>query len=304
MTTIAAVPAAPAGPEHASAEEFAQLVRAVTSDQSYVHLKLKHRREFVERYPDLTQWSAQPLTNRVGRLLGEDPRRAPVTDPISYNARHYLTFLGVTGRMTFDWDWLLAPPALNVWIHAEALGLPLVKTRQALTELGVKVGFRAQTADRAAEWALSRMLLHGGQPTIADFTVTDFQEILAAMDAFGARPDRPLFHGDDARWASKRRNWGSQVFLLQLLLYHAGHIPESPQGTAAQDHPLARDGTCNGRNRAPLPRRPPPPRPARDHGQHRGRTPQVLYLAAAATPRPHLLHPGHPGQTAWSSAPG
>lgn len=229
MISQVAVLAVAAKPEHAGAEEFAQLVRAVTTDPGYVQRCLKHRREFVARYPDLTEWCAEPLTQRVGRLLGEDPRRAPVTDPISYNARHYLTFLGITGRMTFDWDWLIAVPALNVWRHARALGLPLVETRQALTDLGVKVGFRAQTATRAAEWALSRMLLHGGQPSIGDLTVADFQEILSAMDSFGARPDRPLFHGDDVRWASKRRNWGSQVFLLQLLLYHAGYIPEIPK---------------------------------------------------------------------------
>jgi len=216
-------------PQHASAEEFAKLISAVSNDRSYLSMKLRHRREFVARYPDLNEWFAEPLTKRVGRLLGEDPRRAPVTDPVSYNARHYLTFLGVTGRVSFDWDWLLALPALNVWVHARALGLPIVAARQELTDLGTRVGFRARTASRAAEWALSRMLLHGGVPPISELRVADFAEMLAAMDAFGTRSDRPHFHGDDARWASKRRNWGSQVFLLQLMLYHAGHIPEIPK---------------------------------------------------------------------------
>ena len=229
MSVQAVLPAITTKPEHAGAEEFAQLIRAVTKDPGYVHHCLRHRREFVARYPDLTEWSAEPLTHRIGRLLGENPRRAPVTDPISYNARHYLTYLGVTGRMTFDWDWLIALPALNFWKHASALGLPLVETRQELIDLGVKVGFRAQTASRAAQWALSRMLLHGGQPSVSELTVADFQEILSAMDTFGARADRPLFHGEDATWASRRRNWGSQVFLLQLLLYHAGYIPEIPK---------------------------------------------------------------------------
>ncbi len=181
------------------------------------------------RYPNLAEWFAEPLTRRVGRLLGEDPRRAPVTDPVSYNARHYLTFLGVTGRVAFDWDWLLALPALNVWVHARALNLPILGVRAELTELGTQVGFQTRTASRAAEWALSRMLLHGGVPPISELKVADFAELLAAMDAFGERPDRPYFHGDDARWASKRRNWGSQAFLLQLMLYHAGHIPEIPK---------------------------------------------------------------------------
>lgn len=216
-------------PQHASAEEFADLIRAVTEDRTYLNLKLKHRREFVARYPDLEEWFAEPLTRRVGRLLGEDPRRGSVTDPISYNARHYLTFLGVTGRVRFDWAWLLAVPALNVWVHAEALNLPLVQTRDELAALGSQVGFQAKTANRAAQWALSRMLLHGGVPSLEEFTVANFQEMLEAIDDFGRRPDRHRFHGNNAQWDSKRRNWGSQVFLLQLLLYHAGHIPEIPK---------------------------------------------------------------------------
>ncbi len=229
MTSQVAVLAVTTKPEHASGDEFAQLIRTVTGDSGYLNMCLRNRREFVARYPDLTQWYAEPLTHRIGRLLGEDPRRGDLTDPVSYNARHYLTYLGITGRMTFDWDWLIALPALNVWRHAEALGLPLVETRQELINLGAKVGFRAQTASRAAQWALSRMLLHGGQPSLEALTVTDFSEMLTAMDAFGARTDRHLFHGDDATWASRRRNWGSQVFLLQLLLYHAGYIPEIPK---------------------------------------------------------------------------
>jgi integrase len=229
MTSLEIVPRMPQQPEHASAEEFAQQVRAVSADPSYVSLTLKHRREFVARYPDLDEWFAEPLTTRVGRLLGEHPRRGPVSDLVSYNARHYLTFLGVTGRVSFDWDWLLAVPALNVWIHADALHLPIVRSRDEITELGVRVGFRATTASRAAQWALSRMLLHGGCSAVEDLTVTDFQDLLTAIDAFGQRPDRKYFHGDDDQWASKRRNWGSQVFLLQLLLYHSGQIPEIPK---------------------------------------------------------------------------
>lgn len=229
MTLPLARPAELRRRQHASAGEFAELIQAVSKDRSYLSLKLRHRQEFVTRYPDLDEWFAEPLTRRVGRLIGEDPRRGPVTDPISYNARQYLTFLGVTGRVAFDWDWLIAVPALNVWVHARSLGLPIVATRQELANIGAQIGFSARSASRAAEWALSRMLLHGGVPPISQLTTADFAEMLSAIDAFGARKDRPSFHGDDPRWVSKRRNWGSQVFLLQLVLYHAGHIPEVPK---------------------------------------------------------------------------
>jgi hypothetical protein len=91
------------------------------------------------------------LVHRVGRVLGEDPKRAPVREPLCYNARHYLTFLGVTGRVAFDWEWLLAIPALNVWNHAQALRLTMViQAYQELPKLGQRLGYREQTGRRAA----------------------------------------------------------------------------------------------------------------------------------------------------------
>jgi integrase len=225
----AAAPPAVGG-VHASAEEFAALITAVTTDESYLCAKLKQRREFVERYPDLAEWFAQPLIRRVGRLLGEDPGRAPVTDPVSYNARHYLSFLGVTGRVCFDWDWLLAIPALNIWVHAQALGLPLVSDAyRTLPDVGQRLGFRRQTARRAAQWALSRIMLHTGTPSIQAVTLQELHDFAEAMDRFGEHPDRPRFHGTDRQWASRRRNWGSQLFLLQLLLFHTGQLGELPK---------------------------------------------------------------------------
>lgn len=229
MSYPAAAEPLPADRQHATAEEFAALITAVTADRSYLALKLRHRRVFVDRYPDLDEWFAQPLTHRVGRLLGEDPRRADLTDPVSYNARHYLSFLGVTGRVAFDWHWLLAIPALNVWVHAQALRLPLVADAYArLPEVGRGLGYQARTARRAAQWALSRIMLHAGVGSLEAVTLPELQGLSQAVDNFGHRPDRPLFHGSDAQWASRRRNWGSQLFLLQLLLFHTGHLGELP----------------------------------------------------------------------------
>lgn len=216
--------------QHASVEEFAALITAVTSDPSYLQLKLKHRRAFVARYPDLQEWFEQPLTHRVGRLLGEDPRRGSLTDPVSYHARHYLSFLGITGRVAFDWEWLLAVPALNVWVHAQALGLPLITDAYTtLPQVGQRLGYRPQTARRAAQWALSRTMLHTGVPTIAAVTLEELRDLAEAIRRFGQHPDRPRFHGTDGQWAGKARNWGTQLFLLQLLLFHTGQVAELPK---------------------------------------------------------------------------
>jgi len=226
--TVAAAPLP--GGRHATAEEFADLICAVTEDPSYLACTLRRRQAFVDRYPDLDEWFAEPLTRRVGRLLGEDPRRESLTDPISYNARHYLSFLGVTGRVAFDWEWLLAIPALNIWVHAKALELPLVvDAQQRLPELGEQLGYRAQTARRAAQWALSRIMLHTGTPSISAVNLDELRGLAEAIHRFGQRPDRPLFHGTDQQWARRKMNWGSQLFLLQLLLFHTGQLTELPK---------------------------------------------------------------------------
>lgn len=216
--------------QHATAEEFAALITAVTDDRSYLRVKLQHRQAFVDRYSDLEEWFAQPLTHRVGRVLGEDPRHSPITDPISYNARQYLSFLGLTGRVAFDWDWLLAIPALNIWVHARALQLPAVSDAYAtLPQLGEQLGYRAQTARRAAQWALSRIMLHSGTVAIEAVTLTELQGLSEAIDRLGEHPDRASFHGGDTQVTRRQVNWRSQLFLLQLLLFHTGQIPELPK---------------------------------------------------------------------------
>jgi hypothetical protein len=50
-----------------------------------------------------------------------------------------------------------------------------------------------------------------------------------AINRFGERPDRPSRHGTDHQWASRKMNWGSQLFMLQLLLFHTGQLPELPK---------------------------------------------------------------------------
>jgi site-specific recombinase XerD len=218
------------GGEHASADEFADLISAVTVDSSYLQRTLTNRQAFVDRYPDLDEWFAQPLTCRVGRLRGEDPRRGPVTDPVSYNARHYLSFLGVTGRVAFDWEWLLAVPALNIWVHAKALELPLViDAQQRLPKIGEQLGYRAQTARRAAQWALSRIMLHTAIPSLTSVSLAELDGLAEAIRDFGGHPDRAQFHGSDRQWAGRKMNWGSQLFVLQMLLFHTGQLTELPK---------------------------------------------------------------------------
>lgn len=72
-------------------------------------------------------------------------------------------------------------------------------------------------------------MLPTGVPTIAAVTLEELQNLAEAIRRFGQHPDRPRFHGTDGRWGRKARNWGTQLFLLQLLLFHTGQVAELPK---------------------------------------------------------------------------
>ncbi|WP_447410869.1 hypothetical protein, partial [Clostridium perfringens] len=67
-------------------------------------LRQIHRR-FRTQWPDLRDWLAAPLPERVGRLDGE--RRQASSHKLSYQARPYIHFLAFTDRLRIDYPWLL-----------------------------------------------------------------------------------------------------------------------------------------------------------------------------------------------------
>ncbi|MFI8093771.1 hypothetical protein ACIF9R_36615 [Streptomyces sp. NPDC086080] len=72
----------------------------------YLNAKLRYYRAFRERWPDLANWFAEPLAERVGRLPGESFHRPSF--PASHKARPYLTYLGLRGYAMFDYRWMFA----------------------------------------------------------------------------------------------------------------------------------------------------------------------------------------------------
>lgn len=98
--------------QHAEASEYAAFVQAFTDQHPYADPTrmrawlLRCRTKFVSAYPHLHEWLQAPLTERVGRLYREDYNHP--CNPISYRARHYLTYLALRGYVTFDWEWLIA----------------------------------------------------------------------------------------------------------------------------------------------------------------------------------------------------
>ena len=81
---------------HASAQEWETFVRRFATSKKYQQALLLYRRQFVVWYPDLQEWFAAPLVERVGRSDEECRQNVGHHDVqyrASYHARHYLAFL-------------------------------------------------------------------------------------------------------------------------------------------------------------------------------------------------------------------
>ena len=216
---------------HASAEEYAAFVQAFTDHHPYgdpTRMRawlLRCRTKFVQDYPTLQGWLEAPLTERVGRLYQEDYNHPCC--PISYRARHYLTFLALRGYATFDWEWLIATHHLVLEPFLPVLGYPT--TLSSLVETAVNLGYEWKDARLTLQWAVSRVLLHLGSPHLHAIRATHLAEFEQAIARFGDRADVACFFGSRERYQQGiREEYLTDLHLLQTVLYHQGQIQTEP----------------------------------------------------------------------------
>ena len=117
----------------------------------------RYRRDFVERWPKVENWLAEPLPERVGRLCGEI-QKSP-SYPVSYRARVLPVLLGAH-RSLLDYHWLLALGDLAIRPVAAPLGIDFGVPKLAAE--GARHGYRYSSVASLMRWALSRIALHTG----------------------------------------------------------------------------------------------------------------------------------------------
>lgn len=212
---------------HANAEEYEALIVQGSPDRDYHLLRMRQRQAFVELYPDLRIWPAEPLDIRVGRLFHES-RTAP-TSMVNFKARTYLTFLALTGRLRLDHDWLLSVPHVNVWDMAGRLDLhTLLRAEEELAEQATLLGYHVRSARRSPRRALARLALHGGRHDLRD-AGEELHALADALDAHAHRRDLDRFHGSPAQFERQRTMWRSYLHLTHVLLFHAGRVHDDPR---------------------------------------------------------------------------
>lgn len=167
---------------HCTDAEWAAYVAAQGGNRQYQLMKLRFRRQFVERWPTPGEWFAAPLIERVGRLRGESFHRPSY--PVSFRARTYLIYLGLCGHATFDYPWLFAPGQLPIVEPAAALGIDL--GAKELVDEAIALGFNPNFARQAMHWSVSRIAVHTGIFDVTAITNEHIVEVLQLLDQGGA----------------------------------------------------------------------------------------------------------------------
>jgi hypothetical protein len=218
-------PRHPRGP--CETDEYRVFLDRQAISAAYRRQKLRLRDAFVERWPALEQWFAEPLAVRVRRLRGE-PHRGGVFDPVSHRARGYLLYLGLRGHATFDYEWLLAVGHLCACELADRLGLDLGAGR--LAHETTRLGFNAAAAGQAMRWSIGRIALHMGDLDPEHITLAQLEELRAAVRSFGERADIGRFYGSRERYRrSAAKDWITHLHQLHVVLFHRGQVAEQPR---------------------------------------------------------------------------
>jgi integrase len=211
---------------HCEEDEYRRFLEGIPIDPAYRRHKLGHRRRFVRTWPELQEWFAVPLPERVGRLPGED-RHTP-SFRISYQARGYLLFLALRGFAVLDLEWLLGIDHLRLFDAVHHLGIDLGVAR--LVEEAKGLGFNPDSASQAMRWSVSRIVLHTGTLDVDDIGSEDIDEMLDAVRRFGERADIARFFGSAEHYRTSRaKSWTTHLHQLQVVLFHRGQIAEQPR---------------------------------------------------------------------------
>ena len=232
------------GPRHCPAQEYQAFVAGSShSEDRKLRLRRRHAR-FLRAFPVLDDWFDQPLRQRLGWRNKDiqTRRRGPGDDFdvtagwINYNARDYLIYLALTGRLRLDWGWLLGIGVIRAWWIADQLGLPLTAQIDRLRAQVVALGHNPDSSSFRVSWTVIRLVLHRGDPDLYAVTADDVEELRETIRTIDAIPgiDEVL----TAQQLTTIRNaWGTNVFRTGIALFHAGFTDRLPERLANRPRP-------------------------------------------------------------------
>jgi len=222
-------------PCHCPEAEYAALVRRQPLSAEWRKKHLAYHRRFVRAYPDLAAWFGLPLRERLGWRgpEGQNQRRGPgagfdtTAGWINFNARHYLIYLALTGRLRLDWGWLLGIGVLKPFAVADQIGLSLSTQAAELRERLIALGHVRDEEHFRLPWALIRLVLHRGDPDLTAITADDVEEMRQVIKHAEQVPGISQVI-DPARLATVKSAWGTNAYRAGLALFHGGITDRLP----------------------------------------------------------------------------
>lgn len=192
----------------------------------YLNAKLRYYRAFRERWPDLANWFAEPLAERVWRLPGESFHRPSF--PSSHRARPYLTYLGLRGYATFDYRWMFAVGQLRVHDQAALAGIGLGTA--ALVEEAIALGYSGPAAKQAMRWSVARIVFRNGLTDVADITSEHVAEVLEGIRLFPEDPEFTAFYPSAEQfYEGPAKCWITHLHQPEVVLLHRGQVAAQPR---------------------------------------------------------------------------
>jgi integrase len=232
------------GPWHCPAEEYTAFVAASSHSMDRKTRLLRRTKRFVERFPNRSDWFAQPLRQRLGWRNKEtqSQRLSPgegidvTAGWINYNAREYLLYLTFTGRLRLDWGWLLGVGVLKPWWIPDTLGLRLTAQIQRLRQRTIELGHDPDSSHFRVPWAVLRLVLHRGDPDLHAVTADDVEQMREAIRTLDQIPgiDQVI---DPQRVPSIKNAWGTSAFRTGIALFHAGITDRLPRRNTPKPPP-------------------------------------------------------------------
>jgi integrase len=222
---------------HASETEYHRWVKAHVPHPAAQWERMRAYRRFVERWPDLESFFAEPLVVRLGFV---DPKLNSAGRGAAHEASGYLVYLSLRHGISLDYDFLLGRKYARIFATpagGTGLGVDLELFRRHIDRL-VELGYPRPGASSALTWGFGRMLLHRGDPDLNAVTAEDLYQLGAAIRTFGERPDvedlRRFLYSKRAESIDANtglrfvRNQLSLLHIVHVLLYNIGQVSETP----------------------------------------------------------------------------
>jgi integrase len=216
-------------PAHCPEDEYRQYIASLDVTREMKSKYLSIRRVFVEAYPDLGVWFAQPLEIRVGRIFGTSAFHPE--HPISFDARRYLYFLALTDRIRLDYAFLLSLSPMYSKSLARSLGFDLGLGE--VTRRYAAMGYCVKSPNASLVWTMSRVAMRTGIRSPSRITIAEIDEIEAAIDLYTGSPEMLRLLGKDGASAGQVGHaWRNYTRQTRLVLHNIGNDIPRPRMSA------------------------------------------------------------------------